>query len=106
MNNDSSPTDLPRTENEDPPTTEPVDILGSVQRRQDEQTPAQKRAQAQFKKKFEFVSSLMNNLDILIYAELSILYYMEFVAHLPCFSSIDKNIVARSSDFSFESSTR
>jgi hypothetical protein len=29
------------------------------------------------KKKFEFITSLMNNLDILIYAELSIIYYMD-----------------------------
>ena len=31
------------------------------------------------KKKFEFITSLTNNLDILIYAELSIIYYMEYV---------------------------
>jgi hypothetical protein len=30
-------------------------------------------------KKFEFITSLTNNLDILIYAELSIIYYMEYI---------------------------
>ena len=57
-------------------TSEPVE---STERRQDEQTPAQKRLQAQTKKKHEFVTGLMINLDILIYVELSILYYMEYV---------------------------
>jgi hypothetical protein len=80
MNNDSTPTDLPRSEN--PTATSeagPADAVESTQRGQDEQSPAQKRAQTQMKKKFEFVTSLMNNLDILIYAELSIIYYMEYI---------------------------
>jgi hypothetical protein len=57
-------------------------------RRQDEQTPAQKRLQAQTKKKHEFVTSLMNNLDILIYVELSILYYMEYAPTLSSFKPL------------------
>jgi hypothetical protein len=80
MNNDSTPTDLPTSEN--PTSTsaaEPAaNSVESTQRRQDEGSPAQKRAQAQMKKKFEFITSLINNLDILIYAELSIIYYMEY----------------------------
>jgi hypothetical protein len=76
MQNDSPPADLPRTRKQTNATSEPVE---SAERRQDEQTPAQKRLQAQTKKKHEFVTGLMNNLDILIYVELSILYYMEYV---------------------------
>jgi hypothetical protein len=81
MNNDSTPTDLPRSENLTS-TSEAEPAAGSVestQRRQDEESPAQKRAQAQMNKKLEFITGLMNNLDILIYAELSIIYYMEYV---------------------------
>jgi len=81
MNNDSTPTDLPRSENPTA-TSEAVpgaDAVESTRRGQDEHSPAQKRAQAQMKKKVEFVTSLMNNLDILIYAELSIIYYMEYI---------------------------
>jgi hypothetical protein len=81
MNNASTSTDLPTSEN--PTSTSAADpaadSVESTQRRQDEESPAQNRAQAQIKKKLEFVTSLMNNLDILIYAELSILYYMEYV---------------------------
>lgn len=81
MNDDSTPTDLPRSENTTS-TSEAGregDSAESTTRRQDEGSPAQKRAQAQMKKKFEFITSLTNNLDILIYAELSIIYYMEYV---------------------------
>ena len=76
MNNDSTPTpaaNLPTTSE----TDESANTVESIQRRQHEQTPAQKKAQAQTKKKFEFVNGLMTNLDVLIYAELCILYYME-----------------------------
>ena len=75
MQNDSPPADLPRTREQTNATSEPVE---SAERRQDEQTPAQKRLQAQTKKKHEFITGLMNNLDILIYVELCILYYMEY----------------------------
>jgi len=79
MNNDSTPTDLPRSENRIAPSEAgpAADSVESTHGGQDEQSPAQKRAQVQMKKKFEFVTSLTNNLDILIYAELSILYYMD-----------------------------
>ena len=56
-----------------------ADPIESTSRRQDGGLPAQKRLQAQVKKKFEFITSLTNHLDILIYAQLSIIYYMEFV---------------------------
>lgn len=44
---------------------------------EDARTPAQKRVQLQTKKKYDFITALMINLDILIYVELCILYYME-----------------------------
>lgn len=76
MNNDSPPAELPRTE-DNTTSSEPAQVE-PVSQRQDEPNPAQKRLQAQTKKKHDFVSSLMTNLDILIYAELSIIYYMEY----------------------------
>jgi hypothetical protein len=79
MNNDSTPSsaaDLPAAS-----TSHGADPAGeratSREQQQNAQTPAQKRAQSQTKKKYEFVNSLMTNLDVLIYAELCILYYME-----------------------------
>jgi hypothetical protein len=78
MNNDSLPTpvaDLPTTS--ETTNSESAETVESVQRRQDAQTPTQKKAQSQTKKKYEFVNGLMTNLDILIYAELCIVYYME-----------------------------
>ncbi|KAH7364569.1 hypothetical protein BKA65DRAFT_370926, partial [Rhexocercosporidium sp. MPI-PUGE-AT-0058] len=41
------------------------------------ESPAKKRALAQAKKKFEFINNLTLHLDILIYVELCILYYMD-----------------------------
>ncbi|CAL3963993.1 hypothetical protein PZA11_001462 [Diplocarpon coronariae] len=86
MNNDSAETDLPSSETQTPAQT-PVlserttaagdDAPEPVLRTNDAQSPAQKIAHAQLKKKQEFITSLMLNLDILIYAELSILYYMD-----------------------------
>ncbi len=73
MPNDSTPPDLPRTD--DNTTNENSTEHPPIQ--QDERTPAQKRAQTQAKKKFEFVSNLMTNLDMMIFVELGILYYME-----------------------------
>jgi len=76
MPDDSTSTDLPRTDdttaNENPAEPTPI--------QQDERTPAQKRAEAQTKKKFDFISNLMTNLDMTIYVELCILYYMEYAA--------------------------
>lgn len=98
MNNDPPSSDLPSSEllpaldqaadahttatstGEDGPSE---DASVSTQRGA-EPSPAQKRAQAQTKKKYEFVNHLTLNLDILIYAELSILYYMEFVPFPSC----------------------
>jgi len=79
MNNDSTPTtaaDLPPTSNENT-ISDAVDSAESAPAPQDVQKPAQKRAQEQTRKKHEFMTNLLNNLDTLIYTELCILYYME-----------------------------
>ncbi len=89
MNNDSTSTDLPSSEPAAAPAldandsqstaaTAGDDALDAALRRQDAQSPAQKKAHAQTKKKFEFINHLTLHLDVLIYAELSILYYMEY----------------------------
>lgn len=90
MNNDSitpSPAPAPApSEESQPPTTTQVrsdapanGAAGAPAREQPPVllTPAQKRAQVQTKKKHEFINYLMNNLDLVIYSELCILYYME-----------------------------
>jgi len=81
MNNDSTPTaadQLPTSSatgdsgrNDVAPAPEPQAV----------QTLAQKRAHAQAKKKYEIVNGLMTNLDMIIYVELSVLYYMEYETH-------------------------
>lgn len=87
MNNDFTPTDLPRTDvNASADSTASAHASGDngepaqepQTRRQDVTSPAQKRVLLRMKKRHEFVSNLMRNLDILIYAELWILYYMEY----------------------------
>ncbi|PBP27371.1 conserved fungal protein [Diplocarpon rosae] len=87
MNNDSAANDLPSSETQTPAQTPVVserttatagdDVPEPVLTTNDAQSPAQKSAHAQIKKKQEFITSLMLNLDILIYVELSILYYMD-----------------------------
>lgn len=81
MNNDSPPSsDLPATAStsQEASTSQPREVTAaSREQQQANLNPAQKRIQAQTKKKYEFVNSLMANLDTLIYAELCILYYME-----------------------------
>lgn len=81
MNNDSTPssaTDLPPGTTPSDPTAVPnEDAAGSREQQQVVLSPTQKRVQSQTKKKYEFVTSLVTNLDVLIYAELCILYYME-----------------------------
>ncbi|RDW74066.1 hypothetical protein BP5796_07508 [Coleophoma crateriformis] len=42
-----------------------------------EPTPAQARATSQMKKRYEFINLVMANLDMLIYVELCIIYYMD-----------------------------
>jgi hypothetical protein len=42
-------------------------------------SPAQKKVVAQTKKRYEFVNGLMTNLDVLVYVELCVVYYMEYV---------------------------
>lgn len=83
MNNDPTPPpaadlDLPSSSNPTSSSNPVIEPSASREAREDAQTPAQKRAQAQTKKKYEFVNTLMTNLDVLIYAELCILYYMEY----------------------------
>lgn len=106
MNNDPPPADLPRNEDNTSANTSDDAPVESAAQRQDEISPGQKRAQVQAKKKHDFLSSLMNNLDIMIYAELSIIYYMEYVPgtlqNLPLLTYP----AARSSVSSFELSTR
>lgn len=76
MNNDSTPNpaeDLPPAENISPidPAPAPLPQHAAL-------SPAQKRLQTQTRKKLEFIDNLMQNLDVLIYVELCILYYMEY----------------------------
>jgi hypothetical protein len=99
MNNDSTPSDPSRTDQPSLPTpaspaaatlgptiTELIAqedaavVADTTTPRQHVLTNAQKRAQVQTKKKLEFITQLTNNLDMIIYIELCILYYMEFVA--------------------------
>jgi hypothetical protein len=96
MNNDSTPSDPPRTDEPSlaaaPPSTAPergttiTELIASEEAtvaadatapRQHVLTKAEKRAQAQTKKKLGFVTQLTDNLDMIIYVELCILYYME-----------------------------
>jgi len=77
MNNDSTPNsaaDLPRIPSSS--DSNPAEAA-SPREPQDARPPAQKRIQAQTKKKYEFINGLMNNLDTLIYVELCITYYMD-----------------------------
>ena len=85
MNNDSAP---PLVEDALPRASIPENAGGSesapataAAAEQEEISPAQnralKKAEAQFEKKLEFINSLMKSLDVLIYIELCILYYME-----------------------------
>jgi hypothetical protein len=89
MNNDSTPSvaaDLPPATTSQEPSADAGDpaaeTAASREQQQNTLTPAQKKVQAQTKKKYEFVNSLMTNMDVLIYVELSILYYMECVSFL------------------------
>lgn len=116
MNNDSTSNDLPRTEaeastsstsaNGSGDTVEPAQSSQSSQ--QNAVSAAQKMVLLRIKKKHEFVSNLMTNLDIIIYAELSIVYYMEYAASSPpLFLSLTKSFtVALSSAFSCGCLTR
>lgn len=78
MNNDpssSAAADLPpdTADSEDTNATRPIAPA------QDQRTPAQKRLQAQSQKKNNLLKHLLENLDSIIYMELCILYYMEYV---------------------------
>jgi hypothetical protein len=84
MPNDPTPSpaadrDLPTSH---PTDSSPIADAPSPAPQQNVQTPAQKRAHAQTKKKYEFVNGLMTHLDVLIYAELCVVYYMEYARSL------------------------
>jgi hypothetical protein len=72
MNNEPPTEDLPPTDN-----ISPIDSTPPPPRQDAKLSPAQRRAREQMRKKLEFVDTLMQNLDVLIYVELCILYYME-----------------------------
>jgi hypothetical protein len=77
MNNESTPPPpedaLPRASaSEDASSSEPAPAETSPAR-----SRTLERAEAQFEKKQEFIGSLMKNLDVLVYMQLCILYYME-----------------------------
>lgn len=84
--------------NDDPPSTLPADLPPDINNINNGISPAEaagssaserakiqirKRFAAQTKRKAEFIHDIMFNLDILIYAEVCVLYYMEYA---PCFS--------------------
>ncbi|KAH9220412.1 hypothetical protein DL95DRAFT_520054 [Leptodontidium sp. 2 PMI_412] len=97
MNNDSTSNDLPSSEPAPAPASASDPIPGAsegttgaavvndtseaaaalISQDAQPESPAKKRALAQTKKKFEFINNLTLHLDILIYAELCILYYMD-----------------------------
>jgi hypothetical protein len=78
MNNDSAPSapavPTPQAQESSDPAGDTAAARASSQ---EALTPVQKRAQLQTKKKYEFITSLMTQLDVIIYAELCIVYYME-----------------------------
>jgi len=83
MNNDSTPiqavADLPTIPQHESRSSDPtVDTAAESSQRENGNAPtvAQKRVKIQTKK-YEFVNAIMFNLDILIYAELCIVYYMD-----------------------------
>jgi hypothetical protein len=90
MNNDPAPTSA--ADADLPSTSHSIEHSTSTESHQNgpasAQTPVQKRAQAQTKKKYEFINGLMTNLDALIYAELCILYYMESALSSPSLFSV------------------
>jgi hypothetical protein len=82
MNNDPTPAPAERIL---PPVSPSEDASNELahgtaaarEQQQSLQSPAHGRAQVQLRKRIEFVSSLLTDLDVLVYAELCILYYME-----------------------------
>jgi hypothetical protein len=80
--NNATPNDLPSTSTSNEPSnntthaqTQTKDAVAY--------TPAQKRILQQAKKRSEFTGLLMNNLDMLIYVELCVMYYMEYASFTP-----------------------
>jgi hypothetical protein len=84
MNNDSIPIEAsasttnprPNTSNHDPPSD---GVAAAAPTPAAIQSPAQERAKSRMKKRSEFLGDLMNKLDMAIYMELCVLYYMEYV---------------------------
>ncbi|CZT48007.1 uncharacterized protein RSE6_08647 [Rhynchosporium secalis] len=93
MNNDSTPSDLPSSVPTTAPATDPRSAseavpAGAVDDTSDSaaavesqnvqpDSPVKKRARDQTRKKFGFINNLSLQLDVLIYVELCILYYMD-----------------------------
>lgn len=97
MNNDSTP---PPAEDALPPAS-PAENASSSTRRNSEPTPHTapltepdlplparssrlKWIEPQLQKKHDFIASLISNLDVLVYMELCILYYMEYALLRNC----------------------
>ena len=91
MNNDSIPSpaaNLPLSEGQTSTTENAAEVTEPAPRAQDAKTPAQKAALTQAKKRNELLGGMMEQLDMLIYVELCILYYMEYAlppSHAGCF---------------------
>jgi len=78
MNNDDTPTpaaDLPTIREND--SRDPVDTAEPTGQQQDVVLPTRKRGHTKTKKRYEFINAIMANLDILIYAELCVIYYLD-----------------------------
>ncbi|KAF4631270.1 hypothetical protein G7Y89_g6866 [Cudoniella acicularis] len=75
MNNDSTPNPAEVLPTAD--TTNRADSIESGTRTQHALSPAKRKFQAQMVKKLDFIDGLMKNLDILVWVELCILYYMD-----------------------------
>ena len=75
------------------PTSETVESVVHNTPAHEVKTSAQKRAQAQAKKRNEFLAGLLDNLDMLIYMELCVLYYMEYAPMISdlCLTAETKN---------------
>jgi len=77
--NNATPNDLPSTSASNEPSNNTTPAQAQTKDAV-AQTPAQKRILLQAKKRSEFTGLLMNNLDMLIYVELCVMYYMEYAS--------------------------
>ena len=88
MNNDSPPTSLAPPDDGNATTSSSEATVEGVPTVEDTQL-SKKRLQAT--KCFTFLDDLIRNLDIIIYCELSILYYMEYTSSLSAILSTFAN---------------